>query len=151
MLEDLQGFEDQNRLVILLTDGEETCDGDLEQAVERLISSGVNVRLNIVGFHIDELDLQGEFDRFAAMGRGAYFDSQDSEELIGGLRRALSPTFQILDSRGVELAAGRVDDEAITLEPGAYEIRLQDDSGERTRSIRISPEQIKVLTLDESF
>lgn len=151
VLEDLEGFEDQNRLVILLTDGEETCDGDLEQAVERLIASGVNVRLNIVGFHIDELDLQGEFDRFAAMGRGAYFDNQDSEELIGGLRRALSPTFRILDSRSVEMAAGRVDDEAITLEPGAYEIRLQDDSGERTRSIRIAPEQVKVLTLDESF
>ena len=151
VIEDLRGFEDQNRLVILLTDGEETCDGDLEQAVERLVASGVNVRLNIVGFHIDELDLQGDFDRFAAMGRGAYFDSQDSEELIGGLRRALSPTFQVLDSRGVELAAGRVDDEAITLEPGTYEIRLQDDSGERVRQVRIAPEQAKVLRLDGAF
>src|SRR5690554_6965640 len=47
--DDLDEFGDQPRLVVMLTDGEETCEGDLDAAVEALVEEGIDVRLNIVG------------------------------------------------------------------------------------------------------
>ncbi len=151
VLEDLKEFEDQHRLVVLLTDGEETCDGDLEASVERLISAGVDVRLNIVGFHIDEIGLQGDFARFASMGRGEYFDSQDGEELIDGLRQALAATFLVLDRNGQRIAEGRVDGHSVSLMPGDYHVLLQDHRGERRRALSIEPSGAKTLDATVDF
>ena len=47
------------RLVILLTDGEETCGGDAAAAIEKLKKSGVGLRVNIVGFAIDDRPARG--------------------------------------------------------------------------------------------
>ena len=55
------GDADGRRLVILLTDGEETCDGDPAAAIEALGEQGVDVRVNIVGFAIDDEALKDEF------------------------------------------------------------------------------------------
>ena len=151
VLEDLEGFTEQNRLVVLLTDGEETCDGDLEAAVQRLVAAGVNIRLNIVGFHIDELDLQGEFERFAGLGGGEYFDSQDGEELIQGLRQALAASFSILDVSGQVLAQGKVDGEPISLVPGEYQLLLHDQRGEHRRNLKIQPAEQKSLDVTVDF
>src|SRR5690606_32861851 len=40
------------RIVVLVTDGEETCDGDPAEAIRALADSGVDVRVNIAGFAI---------------------------------------------------------------------------------------------------
>jgi len=36
--------------VNLLTDGEETCDGDSRAVLEKFCRDGVDVRLNVIGF-----------------------------------------------------------------------------------------------------
>lgn len=140
VLEDLRDYQDQRRLVVMLTDGEETCDGDVEASVQRLIDQGVDVRLNIVGFHIDEIGLQGEFERFAALGGGEYFDSHDGDELADGLIAALAADFQVLDVGGNVVASGRVDGDAVTLDPGRYELLIQSDRGTESRKITIEPQ-----------
>ena len=150
VLTDLADFEDQRRLVVMLTDGEETCDGDVSASVERVIDEGVNVRLNIVGFHIDEIGLQTEFERFADLGGGEYFDSQDGEELIEGLRAALAASFRVLDLAGEHVATGRVDGEPLSLDPGRYEVVVETDRGDIRRSINVRPESSASITLDEA-
>ncbi|WP_144439689.1 VWA domain-containing protein [Halomonas chromatireducens] len=145
VLEDLSGYEDQRRLVVMLTDGEETCDGDVAASVEALIEEGVDVRLNIVGFHIDEVGLQAEFERFAAQGGGEYFDSHDGDELIAGLSQALAATWRVLDSDGSEVARGRVDDVPIALDVGEYELLVETQSGEWRQAFEIGPREDKNL------
>lgn len=56
------------RLVILLTDGEETCGGDPAAAIGKLKEAGVNVRVNIVGFAIDDERLAATFRHWADAG-----------------------------------------------------------------------------------
>jgi hypothetical protein len=147
--DDLAGFEDQPRLVVMLTDGEETCDGDVAAAVDELIEEGLDVRLNIVGFHIDEIGLQAEFERFAAQGGGEYFDSQDGEQLVTGLSQALAATWRVLDSDGDVVAQGRVDDEPVELDVGEYELVVETHAGERRREFRVSPRQAVEIQLRE--
>lgn len=141
VLDDLAGFEEQRRLVVMLTDGEETCDGDVASAVDELIEEGVDVRLNIVGFHIDEIGLQAQFERFAARGGGEYFDSQDGDELIEGLAKALAATWRVLDGTGEEIARGRIGDAAIELEVGEYELVTESQVGEQRQVFRVRPRQ----------
>lgn len=149
VVDDLKGYEDQQRLVIMLTDGEETCDGDVEQAVADLIDTGIDVRLNIVGFHIDEIGLQAEFERFAEAGGGYYFDSQDGEQLVDGLAQALAAEFRVVDAAGHEVGRGRVDHERVRLEPGNYELIIETSAGDRRRDIRILPEQVLEIGLSD--
>jgi len=149
-LDDLAGFDDRQRLVVMLTDGEETCDGDLGQAVATLAEEGVDVRLNIVGFHIDELDLQADFVRYATAGGGEYFDSQDGEELVDGLASALAARFQVADATGRELATSRVDGEPVELPPGQYEIIVDTSEGEHREMVNIAPGQsVEIQLADE--
>ncbi|MEQ9561615.1 MAG: VWA domain-containing protein, partial [Woeseiaceae bacterium] len=68
-------------LMILVTDGEETCDGDAAAVIADLVASGTDVRVNIVGFAIDELMLQETFAEWARLGNGAYFNAADGDEL----------------------------------------------------------------------
>nr|WP_269321181.1 VWA domain-containing protein [Halomonas sp. BC04] len=149
VLDDLSGFEEQPRLVVMLTDGEETCDGDVAAAVEELIEEGLDVRLNIVGFHIDEIGLQAEFERFAAQGGGEYFDSQDADELVAGLAQALAATWRVLDAEGSVIAQGRVDDDPVELDVGDYELVVETHAGERRREFRVSPRQAVEIQLRE--
>ena len=146
---DLEGYEGQQRLVIMLTDGEETCDGDVEQAVADLIDAGVDIRLNIVGFHIDEIGLQAEFERFAEAGGGFYFDSQDGDQLVDGLAQALAAEFRVINAAGNDVGRGRVDHERIKLEPGNYELIIETSAGDKRRDIRIRPDQVMEIRLSD--
>lgn len=143
--DDLKAFEGQTRLVVMLTDGEETCEGDLEESVQRLVDDGIDVRLNIVGFHIDDVDLQADFERFAGIAGGEYFDSQDGDELVQGLAGALAATWRVLDEDGREMGRGRMDDPAIELEVGRYELVVDTSEGELRRVFEIAPREDKII------
>ncbi|HQY31966.1 MAG TPA: VWA domain-containing protein, partial [Thermomicrobiales bacterium] len=49
------------KVVILVTDGEETCDGDPAKAIRDLRAQGVDVQVNIVGFALDDDALRAQF------------------------------------------------------------------------------------------
>ncbi|WP_433924326.1 vWA domain-containing protein [Vreelandella sp. 21] len=149
VLDDLTDYQGQRRLVVMLTDGEETCDGDLEQSVAHLIEEGIDVRLNIVGFHIDEIGLQAEFERFAELGGGEYFDSHDGDELIESLASALAATWRVLDAAGGEVARGRVGDDPIELDVGEYELVVETQAGIQRQTFDVGPRQSVEVQLGE--
>jgi hypothetical protein len=110
------------RLVVLVTDGEETCDGDPAQAIEELRAAGIDARIDIVGFAIGELMLQEEFERWARLGGGRYFDAADGDALRRAVRTALQEGFQVLSGSEV-VATGTVGGDAVELAPGSYRVK----------------------------
>jgi hypothetical protein len=112
-----------SRIVVLITDGEETCGGDPLAEITRLREEGVDVRLNIVGFAIDDSALRETFEAWASAGAGEYFDAGDSEALEAAVRGATALSYSILDESGAELGTGVVG-ETIELPPGRYIIRF---------------------------
>ena len=76
-------------VVVLITDGEETCDGDPAAAIQALRGAGFDVRVNIVGFAIDEHRLREEFEAWARAGNGRYVEANDGAQLAahGGAGR----------------------------------------------------------------
>lgn len=115
----------QERLVILLTDGEETCGGDPAAAIERLSRLGASTRVNIVGFAIDDKKLEATFRHWARAGNGAYFSASDPHGLDSALMSAARPAFEVVDSNGDVVAEGISNGGAVRVAAGSYTVRLK--------------------------
>ena len=112
------------KVVVLLTDGKETCDGDPEKVINKLIDQGIDLRLNIVGFAIDNESLKNEFDQWSVQGNGKYFDSNDTASLKTAIEQAIQTPFQVFDSSGDLVAEGTVNGEPLELPAGFYDIQV---------------------------
>src|SRR5690606_3574907 len=119
--EDLANVEGR-RLLIVLTDGEETCGGDPAGAIESLRARGWDITVNVVGFAIGDAALQAEFAAWANLGGGGYFDAADRAELGEALTRAMSAGLHVVSADGGTAAEGRAG-EPIALPAGDYVVR----------------------------
>ncbi len=113
--------------VILITDGEESCDGDVEAAISDLRADGFDVVLNIIGFDFDAGNIDAareQFRSWADLGGGQYFDARNAAELASALEHSVSPVFEVLDGDGVVVARGTVGGTTVRLEAGTYSVRV---------------------------
>lgn len=133
--DDLKGVTGE-RLVILVTDGEETCGGDPAAAIETLKKGGVNVRLNIVGFAVDEAAIAATFRRWTDAGGGMYFDAKDAAGLNKALSLAVQHSFEVVDDKGQIVAEGVVGGEPVQAAPGTYSVRLKGRKNAATITVR---------------
>lgn len=126
--EDLSDVTGQ-RVVVLVTDGEETCDGDPEAAIRGLTASGIDVRVNIVGFAIDEFALRKTFESWAQLGNGTYLDARNADDLAGAISQAVNAPFEVLDADGTVIVTGTSNGDAVALPVGNYGVRFRSSTG----------------------
>ncbi|MBR9922310.1 MAG: VWA domain-containing protein [Bacteroidetes bacterium] len=81
----------QPATIILITDGLETCDGDLCQLVEAAKAEGIDFVLHIIGFDIAEAD-KSNLQCAARSADGLYVDAGDQEELSSALSQTTKLT-----------------------------------------------------------
>lgn len=114
------------RAVVLVTDGEETCDGDVGAEITRLRAAGLDLRLTIVGFAIDDQALAANFAAWAREGGGQYLEAGDADGLDASITEAISPRFAIdrlyVDGRVEEVGLAGLDQD-IDLPAGRYRLR----------------------------
>jgi hypothetical protein len=144
---DLSGIEGR-KLVVLLTDGEETCDGDPAEAIRALQEAGVDVRVNIVGFAIDDEGLKQEFAEWAEIGGGAYLDAAEAEALGAALDRALQVPFAVVDEAGQTVATGVVGGDPVAVPPGRYSIRAETATPFVVRDVTLAPGDRHAVEID---
>ncbi len=121
------GQGDGPKIVVLVTDGEETCDGDPAAAIQALVDSGIDVRVNIVGFAIDDAALETTFAEWASLGNGQYIDAGNAEELDRAVTQAVLPAFDVIDATGAVVASGQVGADPIAVPPGTYQVVIRGD------------------------
>lgn len=83
-------------LVVLVSDGEESCGGDPVAAARELRAARPDVRISVVGFDIAP-ELRERLAQIAVAGGGMYVDAADVGELQGALERIVTPGFRVLD------------------------------------------------------
>ena len=110
------------RIVILVTDGEETCDGDPALAIKQLRAKGWDIKVNIVGYAIDDDALQETFKSWAALGQGQYLSASNADELAAAIRQTVATSFQVVDADGATVARGMTNGAALELPPGSYTV-----------------------------
>ena len=67
--------------VILITDGEESCKGDIAGAAKTLKDSGLNLSLNIVGFTLKSAQAQAALGGLAESMGGRYYAAESGAAL----------------------------------------------------------------------
>jgi hypothetical protein len=143
VMEDL-GAAKGERLVILLTDGDETCGGDPAAAIGKLTRSGV--RVNIVGFAIDDPKLHATLRHWADVAGGHYYEAKDAGSLDLAMTQATRAGFSILAGDQV-VAEGTAGGQPVAVLPGTYTVRLS-GNGNRTRPVTVKPKETTSVTFD---
>jgi hypothetical protein len=142
---DLRG--QQGGVVVLVTDGEETCDGDPGAVIDQLRSQGLDVSLNIVGFAIDDVELAAQFEAWAEQGGGRYFGADDQTGLSTAIEDALKVPFIVYDQGGNEVASGQVGGEPVELERGIYAVVVRTQPIQRFEDVDVPGESELTLEL----
>ncbi len=83
--------DQQKATIILLTDGVESCGGNLCEVVKAARASGVEFVMHIVGFGLKANETE-PLECAAQAGGGDYFDASSAEELAEGLYEATAQT-----------------------------------------------------------
>ena len=110
--------------IILVTDGIESCGGDIKSIGPAIKKSGLELRVHIVGFDIKEKEARAELEAIAKSTEGRYLDAQDAAGLLSALEQTLKIEFVVLDEKGEEVARGLVGSDAVKLKEGAYILRI---------------------------
>lgn len=77
--------------IILITDGIESCDGDLCAVIRAARAEGIEFRMHIVGFGLQGADVEA-LRCAAKAGDGQYYDAQNADDLTAGLEQATQTT-----------------------------------------------------------
>jgi hypothetical protein len=144
---DLAGVEGP-KIVVLVTDGEETCEGDPGAAIQSLVAQGIEVQVNIVGFALDDDALRAQFSEWAELGNGTYFDATNAEELDEAIAAAVQAPFRVLDADGNVVATGTVGGNPVELPAGTYTVVVLTDPEQRYEDVVIGGGEEVELQLD---
>lgn len=138
VLQDLTA-EPGPKIVVIVTDGEETCDGDPAAAIAALAASGIDVRVNIVGFALDDAALKAQFAEWAQLGNGRYIDAGNQQELDAAVVEAVRPTFTVLDATGAVVASGQVGGDPVAVPAGTYRVVIASDPEQVFPRVEVKP------------
>jgi Mg-chelatase subunit ChlD len=134
------------KLIVLITDGEETCGGDPAAAIANLRKAGVTTRVSIVGFALDDTTLAATFRRWSDAGGGAFFDAKDAAGLDRSLTEALRPGFEVVNAQGQVLASGIVGGDPVTIPAGNHQVRIKGRANS-ARPVVVKPKETTAINL----
>ena len=83
--------KDVQKTIIVLTDGNETCNGDPQAAAAAIARLGINVKVHVVGFAVNALQEQ-QLKSIAASGNGKYTSAKDAAALVEKLPESVQET-----------------------------------------------------------
>jgi hypothetical protein len=110
--------------VVLVTDGEESCNGDPTAAARQLKDAGLDITLNIVGFTLTGKEVERQLTAFSESTGGHYYSAQSGDALTRALMMAAVETFpySVFDATGRQVASGEAGQNASELPPGEYRV-----------------------------
>lgn len=105
------------KVIILISDGLETCGGDPCQLSQSLLSSGIKLKIDVVGFGVkDDWAAQEQLMCIALNTNGRYYSAENDEELTKGLSESINKS---VTGRIITMVSKPV--EVQSKETGSYE------------------------------
>ncbi len=147
----LQAAEDfktiDNGTIVLISDGIESCGGDIHSIASRVKEMGVDISLHIIGFGIKEAEHRRELESITQSTRGKYLDAKNSNELFSSLEETLQVEFIIADEKGETAGNGFVGGNPVGITEGSYTLRLMLEPDLIEQKITIKADRALTLTL----
>ncbi|GAB4116532.1 MAG: hypothetical protein Fur005_21660 [Roseiflexaceae bacterium] len=137
-------------LVILVSDGDETCDGDPVQAAAELRAAHPNVRVSVVGFDVGPEEWRNRLQGIADQGGGEYFNAENADQLTAALKDAIQLTYSVYDMRGREVFTGPVGSPVRPLPDGIYTVTIEGAATLKLPRLRIGGTQTTIELRQEN-
>jgi hypothetical protein len=136
--------------VVLITDGEESCHGDVRSAAAKIKASGLDVRLNIVGFTLTGQSVAAQLGELAGSTGGHYYGAQDGAQLVRVVKFAALQRvpYDVLDAKGNVVANGETSELSRELPAGSYRVRMNVLGQALEQPATIAADQTKTLSLE---
>jgi len=130
---DLKDIDAESRMIILITDGKETCDGDPIATAKKLCEMGINQETHIVGFDL-EVKTADDMRKVAKAGCGTYVDAKNSKELTNALNSIVAKAKDKIDPTWLRtihpIEGGKTPETAVEISPGTYTLTRTLEKGE---------------------
>lgn len=127
------GDTEGSKLVLLISDGIESCDEDPTspnyppRVIQELNAAGLEIVVNIVGFDITENSTRDFLQGIAQMTGGQLYTADNSDELRGAIEQAMRAGFQVLDSQGNTVTRGNVGAGPVAAPEGVFSVVIDSD------------------------
>jgi len=90
---------EHNNMIVLVSDGEESCGGDPVAVAEQLKAQGYNIKIYSIGFDVDAKTRE-QLEAIALATDGAYYDAKDADQLKQSLEEIKERTFEGYEAAG---------------------------------------------------
>ncbi|MFN8446710.1 MAG: VWA domain-containing protein [Caldilineaceae bacterium] len=125
------------KVIVLVTDGEETCGGNPAAEIQKLVDSGQNIRINIVGFAVNDEATKKMFMEWAQLGKGFYFNATNALELSDAIDKALQVPFRVYTADGKLVTSGIVNGGKIEVPTGQYTVVVETEKEQRFEDVLV--------------
>ena len=144
------------RTIVLVSDGEETCDRDPCQAAKDLLAKGIDVTVETVGFRVNDV-ARAQLECIAEATGGAYHDVSDAAALAGTLRDLSTRALKTYQTVGTQVSGGDSFNNAAVVQAGRYQdsikieetlyyaINLQEDQALRLTSTIVGQPDMSII------
>jgi len=129
---------DGKRVLVLISDGEETCAKDPCPTAKKLAKSGVDLQFNAIGLEVGAKARQ-QLQCITKAGDGNYYDAENTDDLTDALRRITQRALRPFQVTGTPVQGTEDVESAPPLGRGQYKDRYDASTIERYYRITRTP------------
>ena len=111
---------DEERVIILVSDGEESCGGNPEAAARSLLAQGFRLKVHTIGFDVDAA-ARSQLEAISTATGGEYHDARNADALAQSLTRLAQRSLLVVkgdDGLGEPVRGGDGYESAVEIRPG---------------------------------
>jgi len=139
------------KLILLVSDGMETCGGDPVEAARDLIRAGFDLRIHVIGFDIgQDATARDQLIAIAESTGGMYFDAAGGEELRRALSLSVPFSYTVYDVEGQMVFSGRLGEQSPRLAAGFYRVVIDTDPQIALDNVLVADQQTTVITVEQA-
>lgn len=138
--QDLSGGKGSS-VLLLITDGIESCNGDPVAAAASLGKLGIKTKVHVIGFDVANEKEGTDLARIATAGGGKYFSASSSAQLTNAIVEAVTADFRVTDLQGKIIVQAPVGGGTYELRSGTYNLSVELAPPLTLNSLLIRPNQ----------
>jgi Ca-activated chloride channel family protein len=139
------------KLVLLISDGMETCDGDPVKAAKDLLTAGYDLRVNVVGYDIGrDSEARDQLTQIAQASGGVFLEASNRDELRQALSLSAPFSYSVYDSSGSLVYSGRLGEATgPQLPAGTYRVVIGTQPPIVLENVVVSSQQTTIITVEQ--
>lgn len=116
------------RTIVLVSDGEETCDVDPCVTAASIAKSGIHLKIDVIGLRVTA-KARSQLQCVADKGHGTYYDADDQQSIEDSLDKLATRAFRPFQLTGTPIEGSEKKKTAPVAAPGQYLDNLPGDDG----------------------